>query len=93
MKTIREQKEALDELNNLISNMEVEIELLRAIVYRYYLMHGGQILDGNVKIKDNISFNIVSSSSSDARCISYDSDKIGVKSNYQEIKRLLNKHK
>ena len=89
MRTISEQKQILQDLEHLIKKMEIEIETLRNINYRYYLMHGNNVQNGLVSVPDNISFDISGDINGDVICRMIDFDKINLKSNYQIIKKEL----
>ena len=58
MRALNEQKQLLQDLDYLLNKMEAEIELLRNINYRYYLMHGNKVQNGLITVPENISFDI-----------------------------------
>lgn len=89
MKSINEQKQILQDLEHLINKMNAEIQLLRNINYRYYLMHGDTIQNGLVSIPENISFHVSIKKDGDVQCEMIDSNKINIESNYQRIKNEL----
>ena len=91
MKKINEQKKLLQDLEHLINKMHDEIELLRNINYRYFLMHGEKIQNGKVFVPDNFSFNISLDINGDAKCTIFDHEKTKIKSHYQQIKEEINK--
>jgi hypothetical protein len=86
MKTINEQKVILQDLEHLINKMDAEIELLRSINYRYYLMHGNKIQNGRLSVPENISFDVTGEVHGDVKCRMIDHNKINIESNYQKIK-------
>lgn len=92
MKKIDEQIKQLHEIQYLILKMEEEIELLRNINYRYYLMHGNNIKEGVVNVPNNISFSL-SGDITDTKCQIIQHDKLGITSNYLIIKETINKIK
>ena len=49
MKKLTEQKQTLDDVCHLISAMEWELKLMRAIIFRYHLMY--ENLSKNKRIK------------------------------------------
>jgi hypothetical protein len=87
MKAISEQKQILDDIDLLINKMESQIEMLRNINYRYYLMYGEKIQCGVVEVPDNIDFAIPIDQSFDALCRLTDYNKIGMENDYQKIKK------
>ena len=91
MKKINEQKQILQDIEYLIKNMDAEIDLLRNINYRYYLMHGNKVQNGLITVPENISFDISGKKESDVKCRIIDHDKINIQSNYQKIKSELRK--
>jgi hypothetical protein len=91
MKSIHEQKQTLQDLEHLINKMYVEIELLRNINYRYYLMHGNKIQNGLISVPENISFDISGEIDGDVQCRMIDHAKIDIESNYQKIKESIYK--
>ena len=86
MRALNEQKQLLQDLDYLINKMEKEIELLRNINYRYYLMHGNKVQNGLIKVPENISFDISGDIDGDILCRIIDHEKINLESNYKEIK-------
>lgn len=86
MKTLNEQKQLLQDLEYLINKMEAEIEILRNINYRYYLMHGNKVQNGLVTVPENISFDVSGEIDGDVQCRMIDHEKINLESNYQKIK-------
>jgi len=86
MRTISEQKQILQDLEHLINKMDVEIELLRNINYRYYLMHGNNVQNGLISVPENISFDVSGEIDGDVKCRMIDHNKINLESNYQKIK-------
>lgn len=91
MKALNEQKKLLDDLGRLIDRMSSEIELLRSIVNRYNLKYGKEIQPGYLKIHENISFDIYGTIDDKndelAYCKVTDHEKIGIESNYQGIRK------
>jgi len=85
MKALHEQKKLLQDLELLINKMESEIELLRNINYRYYLLNGGLIKSGVVDVPESISFQIAGDVD-EVKCLIIDHEKINIESNYQKIK-------
>ena len=88
MKAISDSIELLHNLECLVKKMEVEIDLLRNINYRYYLRHGGEMQGGVVRVPKNISFGI-SIEKGKVQCLLTDYEKLNVKSNYWIIKNNL----
>ena len=86
MKSINEQKQILQDLAHLINERDVEIEFLRNINYRYYLMHGNKVQNGLISVPENISFDISGEVDGDVHCRMIDHNKINIESNYQKIK-------
>jgi hypothetical protein len=86
MRTISEQKQILQDLEHLINKMDAEIELLRNINYRYYLMHGNNVQNGLISVPENISFDVSGEIDGDVKCRMIDHNKINLESNYQKIK-------
>lgn len=91
MKKLNEQKQFIEDLGNLINKMEIEIELLRNINYRYFLMHGNKIQNGVISAPKNISFNIYGGIK-DTQCKIVDHEKLGITSNYQQIKKQIDSY-
>lgn len=89
MKKINEQKQILQDIEYLIKNMDAEIDLLRNINYRYYLMHGSSVQNGLVHVPENMSFDISGEREGDVKCRIIDHQKINITSNYQKIKNEL----
>jgi hypothetical protein len=86
MRTINEQKQILQDFEHLINKMDAEIELLRNINYRYYLMHGNKVQNGLISVPENISFDVSGEIDGDVQCRMIDHAKINLESNYQKIK-------
>jgi hypothetical protein len=86
MRALNEQKQLLQDLDYLLNKMEAEIELLRNINYRYYLMHGNKVQNGLITVPENISFDISGEIDGDVQCRMIDHEKINLESNYQKIK-------
>jgi hypothetical protein len=86
MRALNEQKQLLQDLDYLLNKMEQEIELLRNINYRYYLMHGNKVQNGLIKVPENISFDVSGEIDGDVLCRMIDHEKINLESNYQKIK-------
>jgi len=86
MRALNEQKQLLQDLDYLLNKMEQEIELLRNINYRYYLMHGNKVQNGLITVPENISFDISGKIDGDVQCRMIDHEKINLESNYQKIK-------
>jgi len=86
MKSINKQKQVLQDLEHLINKMNTEIELLRNINYRYYLMHGNRVQNGSISVPENISFDVSGEIDGDVQCRMIDHNKINIESNYQKIK-------
>lgn len=86
MRALNEQKQLLQDLDYLVNKMEQEIELLRNINYRYYLMHGNKVKNGLITVPENISFDFSGKIDGDVQCRMIDHDKINLESNYQKIK-------
>jgi hypothetical protein len=86
MRALNEQKKLLQDLDYLLNKMEQEIELLRNINYRYYLMHGNKVQNGLIKVPENISFDVSGDIDGDVLCRMIDHEKINLESNYQKIK-------
>ena len=91
MKKINEQRELLQDLEHLITKMHHEIELLRNINYRYFLMHGEKIQSDKVFVPDNLSFNISLDKNLDVECKVIDHEKIKIDSPYQQIQEEIKK--
>ena len=89
--TIQKQIKELYEIDYLITKMEEEIELLRNINYRYMLMHGNKIQHGEQQVPSDVSFTIFQNTfdAKDVQCVLVNHTKIGLKSNYQQIKESL----
>jgi hypothetical protein len=89
--TIQKQIKELYEIDYLITKMEEEIELLRNINYRYMLMHGNKIQHGEQQVQSDASFTIFQNTvdTKDVQCVLVNHTKIGLKSNYQQIKESL----
>jgi len=87
MRAINEQKQLLQDLDCLLNKMEQEIDILRNINYRYYLMHGNRVQNGLITVPENISFYIREDKEGDVECRIIDHDVIHIESNYQKIKR------
>jgi hypothetical protein len=92
MKKLREQQMFIQNLEILLTKMESEIELLRSIAHRYYIMHGHKIQAGLVFTPENISFGITVDGY-DVSCQLLDHDELGIESDYQKIKNQLNQIK
>lgn len=88
MKKLREQVQTLQDIEVLLAKMEMEIDTLRNIVYRYHLQHGSTIKNGTVKIPDNISFHLLIENN-DVFCKPSDSKTIGMTNRYEDIKKRL----
>ena len=86
MRTINEQKQVVQDFEHLINKMDEEIELLRNINYRYYLMHGNKVKNGLVSVPENISFYVLGEIDGDVQCRMIDHNKTNIESNYQKIK-------
>ena len=88
---IQKQIKELYEIDSLITKMEAEIELLRNINYRYMLMHGNKIQHGEQQVPSDVSFRIFKNAvdAKDVQCVLVNHTKIGLKSNYQQIKESL----
>jgi hypothetical protein len=86
MKKINEQKQILQDLEYLINKMDAEIELLRNIAYRYYLMHGNKVHNGLLSVPENISFDVSGEIDGDVQCRMIDHNNLNIESNYQKIK-------
>lgn len=86
MRALNEQKQLLQDLDYLLNKMEQEIELLRNINYRYYLMHGNKVQNGLITVPENISFDVSGDIDGDVLCRMIDHEKINLESNYQKIK-------
>lgn len=93
MEKINEQKQLLQDISYLLAKMEAEIELLRNINYRYYLMHGNKVQNGLITVPENISFDVSGEINGDVQCQIIDHKKINIESNYMIIKYELNKIK
>ena len=87
MKALNEQKKLLQDIDYLVKKMEAEIELLRNINYRYYLMYGNKVKSGIITVPENISFDISGEIDVDVQCRIINHEKINLESNYQKIKR------
>jgi hypothetical protein len=86
MKKLNETKQMLQDVEHLINQMEAEIELLRNINYRYYLMHGSDIQGGAVNATENISFSIDAENPEGVKCKVINHTNLGIESSYQKIK-------
>lgn len=88
---IQQQIKQLYSVDHLLTQMQQEIELLRSINYRYMLMHGNKIQHGEQIVPEDISFSIFKNTvdSKDVQCVVVNNTKIGLKSNYQQIKESL----
>ena len=86
MRALNEQKQLLQDLDFLLNKMEQEIELLRNINYRYYLMHGNKVQNGLLNVPENISFDVSGEIDGDVQCRMIDHSKMNLESNYQKIK-------
>jgi hypothetical protein len=86
MRTINEQKQILQDLEHLINKMDEELELLRNINYRYYLMYGNKVQNGLISVPENISFDVSGEIEGDVQCRMIDHFKLNLESNYQKIK-------
>ena len=91
MKKINEQRELLQDLEHLITKMHHQIELLRNINYRYYLMYGEKIQSGKVFVPNNFSFNISLDKNLDVECKVIDHEKINIRNQYKQIQDDINK--
>ncbi len=91
MKSINEQKKTLQDLEHLINKMDAEIELLRNINYRYYLMYGNKVQNGLISVPKNISFDVSGEIDGDVQCRIIDHAKINLEGNYQKIKNELHR--
>jgi len=87
MKKIKEQKELLEIVSDIIEQQSHEIEVLRNIVKRYHLKYGEEVESGFIKIEDNEDILITEM----AKVIICDSDKLSYTSNFQGIKELKRK--
>lgn len=87
MKAINEQIKLLEDLKYFINQMESEIEKIRNINYRYYLMYGNKIQNGEIIVPNHISFDISLDKNGDAQCQIVDHKEINIESNYQKIKQ------
>jgi len=88
MNKLREQRQTLQDLEELIRKMDKEIDLLRNIVLRYYLKHGRSVEDGEVIVPDFISFD-VRESDGDVSCRRLDYGALALESTYQKIKKAI----
>ena len=86
MRALNEHKQLLQDLEYLVNKMETEIELLRNINYRYYLMYGNKIKNGLIAVPENISFDVSGEIDGDVQCRMIEHEKINLESNYQKIK-------
>ena len=86
MRALNEHKQLLQDLEYLVNKMETEIELLRNINYRYYLMYGNKIKNGLIAVPENISFDVSGEIDGDVQCQIIEHEKINLESNYQKIK-------
>lgn len=84
MKKLNEIKETVDSVIPLIDKMRNEITTLRAIVYRYHLMHEGRLQNKNINLPDNFSF-ALEGDINEIHCRLVDSKMSRQKSNYEEI--------
>jgi hypothetical protein len=91
MKSLDEQKQLLQDIDSLLGKMKSEIDLLRNINYRYFLMHGNKVQNGLVSVPENISFDVTGEIDGDVECRMIDHDKIRIESNYQNISRELSR--
>lgn len=88
MKALKQQKEVLDIASEIIERESEEIYRLRAIVKRYYLMHGNTVFSGTISLEDKEDFRL----SFDGETVSLiDSSKLQVKSQFQKIQELKRK--
>lgn len=92
MEKLTQQRKILLDLENLIDKMESEIESLRNINYRYYIKNGEEIQDGVVVVPEYISF-YIEEVDGKTLCRVIDHESLGIESNYQKIKKELNKLK
>jgi hypothetical protein len=92
MKKIKEQKQTLQDIEELIPAMQHEIDELRNIVYRYMLLHGNEIKGGIVVVPDNLYYSIAIGNVNGA-CIAINTHEIKMESDYQKLKRQIDKLK
>ena len=91
MTKLIEQVQILRDTEVLLAKMIIEIDTLRNILKRYHLRHGEEIEDGTVNISDNICFYLKKDTDSKFLCRMIDNKELGLSSNYQDIKKGLNK--
>ncbi len=92
MRILNEQKQFLEDLPHLIRKMENEIELLRNINYRYFLKYGEEVKSGVIYTPENVSFDMYGTKE-EVKCRIIEHDKLGLTSDYQQIKEQINKWK
>ena len=89
MKAIKQQQRVLQDVEELISMMYEEINLLRNIALRYHLQHGFVVKEGEVVVPNEVSFDLNVSSDDSVVCKVIDHDFLGVTSRYQKILKSL----
>lgn len=91
MKAIKLQTKQLQDIEDLIRKMEIEIDLLRNIIYRSFLENSNKIKGGVVNVPDDISFGITASNILKPVFSITNHKELGIESNYQKIKQLIQK--
>jgi hypothetical protein len=90
MKKIQEYKKGLEDIEQIINMLASEVDLLRNITYRYYLMHGNEIQDGSIHCPFNITFTISNNQKNGATCEMHDSKHTNLPNNFDRLQKLIN---
>lgn len=90
MKKINETKQMLNDLEDLVSKMDRELDRLRNLSYRYYLKHGSEIGEGVILVNDRLDFHLTKNGDK-VVCNVHDSADLNITSNYQIIKQMIKK--
>jgi hypothetical protein len=91
MKKLREIRQEMQDLENLIGQMKSELDFYRILSYRYFLDYGKVLDKKNIEMADSIQaiINVVDDMGI-IKCDFVDLDKIGMRSNYKRITDKIN---
>jgi len=90
MKKLAKQKQTLDDVAGLIKDLKSELDLMRNLVWRYYLKHGTEIQGGEVLTPPNYSFSLFKKDSK-VSCKVFNHEGFEFTSNYLKIQEQIQK--
>jgi hypothetical protein len=91
MKKLREIRQEMQDLENLINQMKSEIDLYRNLAYRYFLKYGKELDYKPLEVPDNAEARLdIIDRNKTIECEFVNIERLGIKTRYKQITDKIN---